>query len=530
MSTSTAIANAATDQRGSWFRDPLCPEALTLIGYGIGVTVSRGHLLVKDGFGRQRRERRLPRVQRQVTRIMILGETGYISLEALRWCANTHVALIQIDAQGRVGMLATSDGRDDPRLRRAQALAAGTTSGFEVARALITAKVMGQRDTLRRHGIGDIELDGYADLAEAATTLQELAGIEAQAAARYFNTWSSRVEIRFARDHVDRVPKHWSRFVTRSSLIHTGSGARDAADPLNAILNYTYALAETECTIALRAVGLDPGLGVMHTDQRARDSLALDLIEPLRPVADDLVLQLLARRVFTSADFIEDGRGGCRLTPALASELAGLLSELARVAAYWSEQISSMISTGTLAKISRSAPLTRSNWYQANGLDAPVLESAHIRPAASCEICGTLLASNQKRHCKPCWEVRRKELATEHAVARNAKLAELRAQGRDPRASQQAKSRRSASVARSNKERAAWAPTPEEAVLDKAWYEREILPYLDQVSVRTIQHALGVSNGGASKIRLGQLTPHKRHWLKLRELVSARGRSTSKNK
>lgn len=503
-----------------WQREPLAQNVVALSGYGISIAVSRGHLVLRDGAGRQRRERRLPRVQRQVDRIVIVGQTGHVSLEAIRWCLASGVALVQVDNFGKVGMLATSDGRDDPRLRRAQALAAGTTSGFEVARALITAKVMGQRDTLRRHGIGDIELDGYTDLAEAATTLQELAGIEAQAAARYFNTWSGRVEIRFARDHVDRVPKHWSRFVTRSSLIHAGPGARDAADPLNAILNYTYALAETECTIALRAVGLDPGLGVMHTDQRARDSLALDLIEPLRPVADDLVLQLLARRAFTSDDFIEDGRGGCRLTPALASELAGLLSELARVAAYWAEQISSMISTGTLAKINRSAPLTRSNWYQSNGLDAPALESAYIRPAASCEICGTLLAPNQKRHCKPCWEARLKELATEHAVARNAKLSELRSQGMDPRASKQARSRRSASISKSNRERAAWTPTAEEDALDKAWYDTEIRPQLPKFSVRAIQHTLGISNGGASRIRNGHLTPHRRHWLKLRDLIT----------
>lgn len=502
----------------TWSRDPLSPSVLTLTGYGISLSVSRGHLILCDGVGRQRRERRLPRVQRQVNRIVIIGHTGHISLEAIRWCVASGVALVQIDNLAKVAMLATTDGRDDPRLRRAQALAAGTPTGFEAAQRLIVAKITGQHDVLQRH-VGDGELDGYVELAEAATTLPELAAIEAQAAARYFNTWSNRIDVRFARHHQDRIPEHWNRFVARTSLIHARPGARDAADPLNAILNYTYALAESECTIALRAVGLDPGLGVMHTDQNARDSLALDLIEPLRPVADDLVMQFLARRLFTSADFVEDGRGGCRLAPSIASELAGFLSELGRVAAYWAEQVSAVFAGGTSAKIRRSAPLSRANWFAANGLDAPALDVAHVRPAASCEICGALLFPNQKRHCKPCWENRRKELASEHAIARNSKLAELRAQGRDPRATKQAKSRRSASISKSNQERLAWISTPEEDALDEAWYDREVQPHLGLFSVRTIQRALDISNGGAAKIRNGSFRPHKRHWLKLLALV-----------
>lgn len=502
---------------------------LVLVGYGISLAVSRGHLLLGDGVGRQRRQRRLPRVQRQVNRIVILGQTGHISLEAIRWCLASGVAVVQVDTGGRVGMLATSDGRDDPRLRRAQALASGTPIGLEAARGLIVAKITGQADVLDRHDLSADALGGYAGLADDATTLAELAGIEAQAAARYFNTWTDNLTLRFARDHADRVPAHWARFLNRSSLIHPGPGARDAADPINAMLNYGYALAETECTIALRAVGLDPGLGVLHTDQRARDSLALDLIEPLRPIVDDLILQFITRRVFSDQDFTEDGRGGCRLTPSLASELAGLLPEIARVAAGFAENLAALFASSGTAKINTSASLTRSNWYQAQGLELPKLDAAYVRPHAACEICGQLLAANQKRHCKPCWTKRRQELATEHAIARNAKLADLRAQGRDPRLTKEALTRRSAGVSRSNAERLAWTPTPEEEALTPDWYDNEIQPHLQQFPVRTIQRTLGISNGGASHIRNGRFRPHKRHWLKLKTLIDTTGTGGEKN-
>jgi CRISPR-associated protein Cas1 len=59
------------------------------------------------------------------------------------------------------------------------------------------------------------------------------------------------------------------------------------------MLNYLYALLEAETTIACHAVGLDPTIGIVHADNRGRDSLALDLMETARPKVDAYVLDLL---------------------------------------------------------------------------------------------------------------------------------------------------------------------------------------------------------------------------------------------
>ena len=77
------------------------------------------------------------------------------------------------------------------------------------------------------------------------------------------------------------MPEHWRSFGARISLV-TGS-ARLAANPPNAILNYLYALLESEARRAAASLGLDPGLGVLHVDASNRDSLALDILEPIRP-------------------------------------------------------------------------------------------------------------------------------------------------------------------------------------------------------------------------------------------------------
>jgi len=69
------------------------------------------------------------------------------------------------------------------------------------------------------------------------------------------------------------MPAHWLAFAARTSPLT--ASPRTAADPVNAVLNYLYALLEAEVRIACLKVGLDPGIGVLHADQKARDSLAL---------------------------------------------------------------------------------------------------------------------------------------------------------------------------------------------------------------------------------------------------------------
>jgi len=146
MSDSAAAAATAS----VFARDSREQSVLVADGYGLALTVDRGHLLIRDGLGKHRRERRLPRAQREVQRIVVLGHTGHVSLEAVRWCTDTGIALLQIDTDGRVLLTAAAPGKDDPRLRRAQAAAPNAPVGLEITRALLGAKLAGQ--TTRRSG------------------------------------------------------------------------------------------------------------------------------------------------------------------------------------------------------------------------------------------------------------------------------------------------------------------------------------------------------------------------------------------
>ena len=86
---------------------------------------------------------------------------------------------------------------------------------------------------------------------------------------------------------------------------------RPPLDKVNALLSFFYSILTNEMVSALETVGLDPYVGFLHTDRPGRPSLALDLIEELRPVfADRLVLTLINRKQVSAKGFIQKESGG----------------------------------------------------------------------------------------------------------------------------------------------------------------------------------------------------------------------------
>jgi CRISPR/Cas system-associated endonuclease Cas1 len=74
-------------------------------------------------------------------------------------------------------------------------------------------------------------------------------------------------------------------------------------------LNYLYAIVQAEARIAILSLGLDPGMGVLRAGLEARDSLALDVMEPVRPEVDQFVLELLRSHTFAVREFFQTRRG-----------------------------------------------------------------------------------------------------------------------------------------------------------------------------------------------------------------------------
>ena len=97
-------------------------------------------------------------------------------------------------------------------------------------------------------------------------------------------------------------------------MLRTWETNRSATDPINAMLNYGYKVAETETLRACRTVGINPELGIMHSSGTDRDGFVLDLIEVIRPLVDEHVLRLLSNgKPFNRKGVHERGNGQCVL-------------------------------------------------------------------------------------------------------------------------------------------------------------------------------------------------------------------------
>jgi CRISPR-associated protein Cas1 len=164
-------------------------------------------------------------------------------------------------------------------------------------RALLT-KLRGERPDLRHplsNGINALEgmLDGLLD-AEVHSSLASLRGVEGSAAAVYFAAYATA----FA-----------------AALGFAGRNRRPPRDPVNACLSLTYTLAHQEAVNAVKAAGLDPQIGCFHDLYYGRDSLACDLLEPVRPLLDEWVYRLFQLRALRPEDFKQEA-GACLLMPA----------------------------------------------------------------------------------------------------------------------------------------------------------------------------------------------------------------------
>jgi CRISPR-associated endonuclease Cas1 len=500
---------------------------VTLTGYGLRVRVERGYLEVSDGIADQRRTGRFHKTDRSLKRLIILGHTGSITFDALRWLHDAGVSFTQIDADANVLVLSAALGRNDGRLRRAQALALHNGAALEIAKQLIEQKLLGQARVLT-------EIEGTYEAAQRIIKIRERIALaknadhvrvlEAEAAKLYWEQWS-QVSMQFVKKDIRRVPDHWRTFNQRVSQLSLSP--RRAINPANALLNYLYAILEVECTLALHQVGLDPGLGVLHVDQRGRDSLSLDIIEAVRPEVDSFVLNTLTDQSFRKADFLETTEGGCRILPPLTERLTQTAQRWADVVAPHAEQTAQtlMDSTGEDRSIVLSTPLTQSNRSagrhrlgQAQAKATPTPRKPRLL-VPRCKACGDNLPDSDRTYCDNCLPEQRREQIREFAQTGPKRLAELRAAGRDPAHTDKANEQRRNTQLKHVEEKLRWAAR--EHGFDPKAFEREIRPHLANVPLGRISEATGLSKPYCSVIRSGKGTPDPRHWRALAELIAS---------
>lgn len=321
--------------------------ALTVSGYGVKFFVDRKRLFIEDGFANEGSRRRLVLSRGTCTlqRIVVVGRTGFVTLDALQWMAELGIALLFVGVGGKLNSVFAPGGLEGSkaRLHRLQAKARTSETGVHVAQLLIGRKLLGQRQILewltdpgqqilaaerkriQRMRIAAAELHRLCDRVASVRGLEEIMEAERSGGQVYWSVLAG-VPLRWKPRAAARVPGHWLATQRRESF-RTGN-RNGATDPANALLNYGYALLEAETRIACLNSGLHPGLGIIHADRDGRASFVYDLMEPARPIVDRMVFDFIRSHTFSEGECWETRDGHCQLDPALVVQIAPWIGQL----------------------------------------------------------------------------------------------------------------------------------------------------------------------------------------------------------
>lgn len=228
-----------------------------------------------------------------------------VSQKLMTVCARKGIGLYFFSPQGQLNFRVVGNVEGNVLLRMQQyEMSKADDASLAVAREMIRGKIENDRLILERFRKNHPQLaqDRFGavmqDLRETeaqamkAKTKDGLRGLEGTAARLYFGVLDNMI--------LSEDPK--MHFTTRTR--------RPPEDPCNAMLSFVYTMLTTDCVGALTAAGLDPYVGFLHGVKPGKPSLALDLMEEMRPLlADRLVMRLINLKMVSSEDF-EDGPDG----------------------------------------------------------------------------------------------------------------------------------------------------------------------------------------------------------------------------
>jgi len=251
----------------------------------------------------------------EINQVNLLGNIQ-ISTQAVQTLCEAAVPISYFSMGGYFYGITTGMNTKNVALRRSQfRLADSAAFPLFLSRSLIAGKIRNQRTMLQRNHIEPkpswlAGMKSQAERAERAPDLETLLGIEGYAARMYFEEFAGMIKVG------DDDPNA-SGAAPPSNLTFdfAGRNRRPPRDPVNALLSLAYSMLSKDLTIACYAVGFDPYLGFYHRLRHGRPALALDLMEPFRPlIADSAVLSAINTKMVTEKDFVRAG-GAVALTP-----------------------------------------------------------------------------------------------------------------------------------------------------------------------------------------------------------------------
>jgi len=225
-----------------------------------------------------------------VEKVRTVNVFGNISVSTpfLASCGKTGVSVNYFSSYGKYLGSFVPEQNTIAEIRRRQA-SLGNEEALGIARAIVGAKIRNSRTLLARKKVRPPErLKDLEANAHSADNMNQLRGIEGEAAALYFGSLD------------ECLIEGWT-FEKRTR--------RPPQDHINSLLSLTYAMMQNEVMSALRQYNLDPFIGIMHTDRHGRPALALDLMEEFRPIfCDAFAIRLVNQHILDHDDFTAENR------------------------------------------------------------------------------------------------------------------------------------------------------------------------------------------------------------------------------
>jgi CRISP-associated protein Cas1 len=278
-------------------RDDLKPLYLNTQGFRVGKS---GEVLQVKEKDKTVQEVRIG----EVCQVNLLGNVQ-ISTQAVQSLCEAGVPVAYFSMGGFFYGVTTGLNTKNVVLRRSQfRLADSEWFPLALARSLVSGKIRNQRTMLQRNHIEPRKsalggMKALAERAERAENLESLLGIEGSAARTYFEEFAGMI----------KPGEDGESGADGFTFDFEGRNRRPPRDPVNALLSLAYSMLAKDLTIACQAVGFDPYMGFYHQLRHGRPALALDLMEPFRPlIADSAVLSAINTRMVTEKDFVRAGQ------------------------------------------------------------------------------------------------------------------------------------------------------------------------------------------------------------------------------
>lgn len=316
-------------------RDERKPVYLNTQGLTVGIS---GQVLVIKEKDKKIQEIRL----KDVSQVNLFGAIQ-VSTQAIQALLAEEIPLIYFSFGGWFHGMTQPVGLKNIMWRREQfRMSDRPDFCLGLARELVAGKIRNQRTMLQRNHIEPPPetlrfLRSLVWDAEKAADLASLLGIEGIAARAYFEQFSGMIKVNAGKSKPSAVADSEgdasdgndtdAEAIALATSTHSASAEkgftfdflrrnrRPPSDPVNALLSLGYGLLAKDLTVLCASVGLDPFLGFYHQPRYGRPSLALDMMEPFRPlIVDSAVLSAINQRMVTLSDFIAAGEA-VALTP-----------------------------------------------------------------------------------------------------------------------------------------------------------------------------------------------------------------------